>query len=157
MGKYKNERLVKRMESYSPTLRPGLCTLKPFMGMTSPHSCWYWNSRFASIRGYGRIRRNLYIAIPEKVKVAKRAIMFAVGKRRLSVLEFLTVCSEAANLLNERPIGITNDLSVFTPNSLSLGRATSKNPAVWQPYICSQNPKTRYHLVQSAADDFWEK
>ena len=39
------------------------------------------------------------------VKAAKRAIMFAVGKRRLSVPEFLTVCLEAANLLNERPIG----------------------------------------------------
>ena len=87
--------------------------------------------------------------------------MFAVGKRRLSVPEFLTVCSEAANLLNERPIGTLpsadSDLSVLTPNSLLLGRATSKNPRAWQPYIRSQNPKTRYHLVQSAVHDFWEK
>ena len=48
-------------------------------------------------------------------------------------------------------------MSVLTPNSLLLGRATSKNPGVWQPYIRGQNPKTRYQLVQSAVDDFWEK
>ena len=100
-------------------------------------------------------------AVETLVKAAKRAIMFAVGKRRLSVPEFLTVCSEAANLLNERPIGTLpsadSDMSVLTPNSLLLGRATSKNPVVWQPYIRSQSPKTRYHLVQSAVDDFWEK
>ena len=42
--------------------------------------------------------------------------MFAVGKRRLLVVEFLTVCLEAANPLNERPIrtllSADSDLSV---------------------------------------------
>ena len=38
-----------------------------------------------------------------------------------------------------------------------LGRATSKNPGVWQPYTRGQNPKNRYHFVQSTIDDFWEK
>ena len=72
-------------------------------------------------------------AVESLVKAAKRAIVFAVGKRRLSVPEFLTV---SANLLNERPIGslpsADADLNVLTPNSLLLGRATSKNPGVWQ-------------------------
>ena len=99
-------------------------------------------------------------AVESLVKGAKRAIMFAVGKQRLSVPEFLTVCTEAANLLNERPFGTLpsadSDLNVLTPNSLLLGRATAKNP-VWQPYLCNQNPKTRYQLVQLAVDDFWEK
>ena len=100
-------------------------------------------------------------AVESLVKAAKRAIMFAVGKRCQSVPEFLTVCSEAANLLNERPIGTIpsadSDLNVLTPKSLLLGRATSKNPALWQPYFRGQNPKTRYQLVQLAVDDFWEK
>ena len=94
------------------------------------------------------------------VKAAKRAIMFAVGKRRLSVLEFLTVCTEAANLVNQRPIGTLpsadSDLNVLTPNSLLLACARAKNP-VWQPYVYNQNPKTIYHLLQLAVDDFWEK
>ena len=30
-------------------------------------------------------------------------------------------------------------------------------PGVWQPYTRAQNPKNRYHLVQSTIDDFWEK
>ena len=46
---------------------------------------------------------------------------------------------------------------MLTPNSLLLGRATSKNPGVWQPYTRGQNPKNRYHFVQSTIDDFWEK
>ena len=46
---------------------------------------------------------------------------------------------------------------MLTPNSLLLGRATAKNPGVWQPYTRGQNPKTWCHLVQSTVDDFWEK
>ena len=61
-------------------------------------------------------------AVESLIKIAKRAIIFAVGKRRLSDPEFLTVCTEVANLLNERPIGTLpstdSDLSVLTPNSL---------------------------------------
>jgi hypothetical protein len=71
------------------------------------------------------------------------------------------VCSEATNLLNERPIGtlptLDSNLNVFTPNSLLLGRLTVKNPGGWQPFTYSQSPKTRYSLVQTAVEDFWEK
>jgi hypothetical protein len=95
------------------------------------------------------------------VKAAKRPIVFAVGKRHLTVPEFLTVCSEAANLLNERPIGplpsLDSDLNVFTQNSLLLGRSTAKNPGGWQPFTYSLNLKTRYSLVQTAVEDFWEE
>ena len=72
-------------------------------------------------------------AVESFVKAAKRAICFAVGKQRLTVPEFLTVCAEAANLLNERPIGALpsadSELNVLTPNSLLLGRSTAKNPS----------------------------
>ena len=64
------------------------------------------------------------------VKAAKRAIHFAAHKSRPSVSEFLTICCEAANLLNERPIGTLPDvdsyLNVVTPNALLLGRESWK-------------------------------
>ncbi|CAB4034849.1 RNA-directed DNA polymerase from transposon X-element [Paramuricea clavata] len=93
------------------------------------------------------------------VKSAKRAFYFAINNQRLSVQEFMTVCSEATNHLNERPIGTLrsadSELNILTPNSLLLGRATAKNPGGWQPN--SNNPGTRYHAVQNVKDEFWKK
>ena len=93
------------------------------------------------------------------VKPAKRAIHFVVHKSRLSVPEFFTICYEAANLLNERPVGTLPDvgsyLNVLTPNALLLGRACAKNPGNWQPD--RQNISNRYHLVQVAVNEFWNK
>lgn len=55
-----------------------------------------------------------------------------MSNQRLSVAEFLTVCSEVSNLLNERPIGVKPSedsiINVLTPNSLLLGRATFIQP-----------------------------
>ena len=98
-------------------------------------------------------------AVESLIKAAKRAIHFAVSNRRLSAPEFLTVCSEVSNLLNERPIGTQpsqdSTLSILTPNSLLLGRATASNPLGWQPY--GGSIATRYHLVQSIVDEFWKR
>lgn len=97
-------------------------------------------------------------AVESLVKAAKRAIHFAVHNQRLSPAEFLTVCSEVSNLLNERPIGVKpstdSAINVLTPNSLLLGRATASNPLGWQPY--ETNISTRYHLVQSVVENFWK-
>ena len=98
-------------------------------------------------------------AVESLIKAAKRAIHFAVSSQRLSVPEFLTVCSEVSNLLNERPIGAQpstdSTINVLTPNNLLLGRATASNPLGWQPYGTSIS--TRYHLVQSVVNDFWKR
>ena len=98
-------------------------------------------------------------AVESLVKSAKRAIHFAINNQRLSVQEFMTVCSEAMNLLNERPIGTLpsadSELNILTPNSLLLGRATAKNPGGWQPN--SNKPGKRYHAVQIVTDEFWKK
>ena len=97
--------------------------------------------------------------VESMVKAAKRAIHFAVHNSRLSAPEFLTICYEAANLLNERPIGTLpktdSCLNVLTPNTLLLGRACAKNPGEWQP--SRQNIANRYHLVQATVNDFWSK
>ena len=97
-------------------------------------------------------------AVEALVKTTKRTLKLAINDQRLSAPEFLTVCTEAANTINERPIGLLPSLdstiNVLTPNCLLLGRATSSNPGNWQP----GNPsiKTRYHLVTSVGDDFWK-
>ena len=98
-------------------------------------------------------------AVESMVKGAKRAIKFPVNNQRLSASEFLTVCSEVSNLLNERPIGslpgADSEINILTPNSLLLGRATIKNPGGWQPQ--GSNPRNRYYLVQRVIEEFWKK
>ena len=93
------------------------------------------------------------------IKSTKRAIHFSVNNEKLSPSEFLTLCSEVANLINERPIGVLpsvdSEISAITPNSLLLGRATAKNPGNWQSHI----PKLedRFHVVRAIIESFWEK
>ena len=98
-------------------------------------------------------------AVESLVKAAKKAISFSVNNQRLSASEYMTLCAEISNLINERPIGTIpgNDceISLLTPNSLLLGRASAKNPGGWQPQ--STNLSDRYHLVQNVADFFWKK
>ena len=97
-------------------------------------------------------------AVEALVKQAKRAIHLAVHNQRLSCPEFLTVLTEAANTINERPIGmlpsVDSELNVLTPNCLLLGRSCAKNPGGWQPWEASL--KTRYDLVQSIGNAFWK-
>ena len=75
-------------------------------------------------------------AVESLVKTVKRALDIAIHNQRISVPEFMTVCSEIANLVNERPLGLLPDLdsdvNVLTPNCLLLGRASSSNPSIWQ-------------------------
>ncbi|KAK3751657.1 hypothetical protein QZH41_005866 [Actinostola sp. cb2023] len=98
-------------------------------------------------------------AVESLVKSAKRAIHFAVNNQRLSVPEFLSLCYEVSNLMNERPIGaqpsIDSTLNILTPNSLLLGRARAIYPLGWQPH--NSNIRTRYHLVQAVTEDFWKR
>ena len=98
-------------------------------------------------------------AVESLVKSAKRAFAFSVGNQRLSATEFITLCAEVTNLLNERPIGTLPsddaDINILTPNSLLLGRATAKNPGGWQ--TSHSNLSTRYHLIQQLADQFWQR
>lgn len=64
-------------------------------------------------------------AVESLVKNAKRAIHFAVGDRRMSASEFLTVYTEEANVKNEIPLGTlpspNSGINWLTPNSLLIG------------------------------------
>ena len=97
-------------------------------------------------------------AVEALVKTAKRAIKMAINDQRLSAPEFLTLCLEVSNTMNERPLGlmpsIDSEINVLTPNCLLLGRAQASNPGGWQPEGLSL--KTRYQLVSSIGEQFWK-
>ena len=90
------------------------------------------------------------------IKCAKKAITLAIGHQRMSAVELLTVFSEAANLMNERPIGFLpspdSHLNILTANSLLLGRSTAINPG---GYEVTSTIQSRVSLVQKVIDQFW--
>jgi hypothetical protein len=98
-------------------------------------------------------------AVESLVKSAKRSIDFAIHNQRLSATEFLTLCFEVSNLLNERPIGAMPgsdaEISILTPNCLLMGRATSKNPGGWLPQ--ESKLAVRFQVVQKLIDSFWKR
>ena len=93
------------------------------------------------------------------IKAAKRAISGAIGEQVLTFSELQTVLYEAANLVNERPIGhVSNDPldgSYLCPNQLILGRASSRVPS--GPFSEPVNNKQRLLFVQQVVDSFWRK
>ena len=62
------------------------------------------------------------------IQSVRRAITLAIGESVMTFSELRTVCFEAANLINERPIGrhltSLDDESYLCPNDLLLGRST---------------------------------
>ena len=93
------------------------------------------------------------------VRSVKRAITGSIGRQILSVTELQTVCFEAANLVNERPMGRhatdPSDGVYLCPNQLILGRASSRIPA--GPFKEPSNMKQRFRLVENITDSFWRQ
>ena len=93
------------------------------------------------------------------VKSVKKAMSIAIGENTLTFSELQTVCYEAANLVNERPIGrhprMPEDGSYLCPNDLLLGRVPRRVPS--GPFKQTSNPKHRYEFVQRIIDVFWRK
>ena len=89
------------------------------------------------------------------IKASKRPIAYAVSKQRLTVPKFLTVCTEAANLVNERPIGTLAwcDLAK-QPTTRTFQQLRTPND---RPLTYSKHPITRYHLVQAAVETILER
>ena len=87
-------------------------------------------------------------AVESLTKEAKCSIHFSVSNQGLSVHEFLTVCNEVSNLMNEPPIGVKPSedsiINVLTPNSLLLGWATASMPpgmaTIWHKHFLLVSP-----------------
>jgi hypothetical protein len=86
------------------------------------------------------------------IRVTKAVLKKSIGDQVLAPLECQTVLFEAANLLNQRPIGRTpNDLADGTyicPNDILLGRASTNTPQC--PFRETKNPRHRYEFWRSA-------
>jgi len=78
------------------------------------------------------------------IKSVKRAIKLSIHDQRLSPSEFLTLCTEVSNILNERPLGTLpsedDNISILTPNMQLIGRPFIKNPGRWKQ---ASSAKTR--------------
>ena len=91
------------------------------------------------------------------IKVVKAALKISIGDQRLSMPELLTAFTEAANLLNERPIGtlpaVDEAVHILTPNMLLLGRSLAQNPGGYEGMTSLH---ARVMLVQGVVDNFWK-
>ena len=93
------------------------------------------------------------------VKTCKTALKKAIGEQVLTPMELYTCLLEAANLVNQRPIGrIPNDPddgAYICPNDMLLGRATSEVPQ--GPFKETSNPRHRVEFVQKIVESFWKR
>jgi hypothetical protein len=96
-------------------------------------------------------------AVESLIKSAKRAIKFSIHDQRLSPSEFMTLCSEISNILNERPLGVLpsgdSNINILTPNCQLIGRPFCRNPGGWQ----ESSLKTRLRLIDTILEEFWSK
>jgi len=92
------------------------------------------------------------------VKSVKKGLTVAIGDNVMTFSELQTVCFEAANLVNERPIGrnptTVTDGTYLCPNDLLLGRCTTRVPS--GPFKETANPRLRFEFVQRVIDAFWK-
>lgn len=93
------------------------------------------------------------------VKSCKSAIKKAIGDTLLTPFELYTCILEAANLINQRPIGKLSqdpdDGAYLCPNDILLGRATNAVPQ--GPFRETKNPRHRFEFCQKIIDSFWKK
>ncbi|XP_033104578.1 uncharacterized protein LOC117107129, partial [Anneissia japonica] len=92
------------------------------------------------------------------VKSCKNALRKAVGSQRMKPFELYTYLKEAANLVNQRPIGrVPNDPddgSYLCPNDILLGRSSSRVPQ--GPFKETKDPRNRFAFVQRIVEAFWK-
>jgi hypothetical protein len=97
-------------------------------------------------------------AVESLVKAAKRCFMFAFNSSRLTPSEFLTVCANVTNILNERPIGTLSSAEptpkVLTPNCLLIGRPYALNPGGWSQDI---SVRRRLEVIDQISESFWKR
>ena len=95
-------------------------------------------------------------AVESLVKSVKKAIDHSIKGSRLSVPELLTAFTQIADLLKDGPLGVKpgldSPLNILTPNSLLLGRSSSRNPG---GYEGTPSLRSRLTLIQRIIDQFW--
>ena len=93
------------------------------------------------------------------VQTVKKALKAIIGDQVLSYPELQTVCFEAANLVNQRPIGslpsTPDDGTYLCPNDVILGRASTCVPQ--GPFDEKSGHKYRFEFIQKLVTEFWKR
>ena len=93
------------------------------------------------------------------VKSTKRALNAMVGDILFTFSELQTALFEAAQLVNQRPIGLhpsrPDDGSYLCPNDLILGRSSSQVPQ--GPFQERNSNKHRIDFIEKVAQAFWKR
>ncbi len=96
-----------------------------------------------------------------RISIIKRLITLSIGDSRVTPLELQTILMEAANICNERPIGLSQPRAdgtyeIITPNQLLLGRSLNILPDD-SPIVENMNMKERYRLIHHVTSNFWKR
>ena len=72
--------------------------------------------------------------VERKIQEVKKSLSKNISNKRLSILQWETLCQQISNSINNLPIGIGNkselleNLDILTPNRLILGRNNTRSP-----------------------------
>jgi hypothetical protein len=93
------------------------------------------------------------------VKSVKRALNAAIGVKIFQFSELQTCMFEAAELVNERPIGVhpssPEEEVYLSPNDLLLGRSSVKVPQ--GKFLERTSDKHRFDFIQTVVTSFWKR
>ena len=92
------------------------------------------------------------------IKTVKGALLTAVGEQIMSFSELQTCLYEAAQLVNQRPIGIKfigQNQTYLSPNDLLLGRASPNVPQ--GPFKERASNAHRFDFLQQIVGAFWKR
>ena len=93
------------------------------------------------------------------VKSIKRALKCVMGNQVFSYAELQTVVYEAAQLVNQRPIGrhptSPDEGAYLCPNDLLLGRSTPNVPQ--GPFAEKNSLKHRLQFIEEVVSSFWKR
>lgn len=92
------------------------------------------------------------------IKTVKRSLATAIGEQIMSFSELQMCLYEAAQLVNQRPIGmkfIGQSQTYLSPNDLLLGRATADVPQ--GPFKERASNAYRFDFLQQIVNAFWKR
>jgi hypothetical protein len=93
------------------------------------------------------------------VKTVKRALKSSIGEQVFSYTEFQTIMYEAAQLVNQRPIGgkptKLGECPYLFPNDLLLGRSSNRIPQ--GPFMEKCTHSQRQRFMVEVVNNFWKR
>ena len=98
--------------------------------------------------------------VERKIREVKKSIEKSVSNQKLSIMQWETFASRAANSINDLPLGIRDydgdlqSLDIITPNRLKLGRNNNRSPT--GEFKLSDNSSKLIQQNQEVFDSWFE-